>query len=149
MNRRPAARPGQLHLDLPTAAVATALRTRGMVDGAPRWFDAELMEAEAGGREVPGADRHRRLLPEGSGAALLAKPAPSRCRSSRCRRATKTVEYTLQMPTAYRDGRHELTNPGGSGMGAAAPARVTTAPLAKQDHLLANGQPSRSGGRLP
>lgn len=32
---------------LPATAVATLLRTRGIVDGVPRWFTGELMEAEA------------------------------------------------------------------------------------------------------
>ena len=59
----------------------------------------------------------------------------------------KTVSYTLQMPTAYRDGHHELTEIPALGMGGA-PARVTIRPLAKQDHLLVDGQPFPAGGRL-
>ena len=62
----------QIHL--PSTAVATLLRTRGMMDGAPRWFVGELMEAEAAAakyRELTGIGGY---YPEGSGAAVLAKP---------------------------------------------------------------------------
>ncbi len=135
----------QIHL--PSTAVATLLRTRGIMDGAPRWFVGELMEAEAAAakyHELTGIGGYYPKDPallswrSQGHLALQVFPVPPGDR--------KTVSYTLQMPTAYRDGRHELTIPA-LGMGGA-PARVTIRPLAKQDHLLVDGQPFPAGGRL-
>ena len=117
------------------------------MDGAPRWFVGELMEAEAAAakyHELTGIGGYYPKDPallswrSQGHLALQVFPVPPGDR--------KTVSYTLQMPTAYRDGRHELTIPA-LGMGGA-PARVTIRPLAKQDHLLVDGQPFPAGGRL-
>jgi len=132
---------------LPPTAVATLLRTRGVVDGAPRWFVGELMEAEAAAakyHELTGIGGYYPKDPallswrSQGHLALQVFPVPPGER--------KTVSYTLEMPTAYHDGRHELTVPQ-FGM-LASPARVVIRPLAKQDRLLVNGQPFPVGGRL-
>lgn len=132
---------------LPPTAVATLLRTRGMMDGAPRWFVGELMEAEAAAakyHELTGIGGYYPKDPallswrSQGHLALQVFPVPPGER--------KTVSYTLEMPTTYHDGRHELTIPQ-FGM-LAAPARVVIRPLAKQDRLLVNGQPFPAGGRL-
>ena len=132
---------------LPETAVATLLRTRGMVDGVPRWFVGELMEAEAAAakyRELTGIGGYYPKDPallswrSPGHLALQVFPVPPGER--------KTVSYTLEMPTTYRDGRHELSIPR---LGIAdAPAEVVVRPLSKQDRLLVNGQPFPAGGRL-
>ena len=79
LQRRPAPRPGACsHRCCPEGAVATGLRTLGTLAGRPHWFAGELMEAEAAAAQVPRAHRHRRLLPEGPGAALLALAGAAR-----------------------------------------------------------------------
>jgi len=132
---------------LPSTAVATLLRTRGMVDGAPRWFVGDLMEAEAAAakyRELTGIGGYYPKDPallswrSQGHLALQVFPVPPGER--------KTVSYTLQMPTTYKDGRHELSIPR---LGtAAAPAEVIVRPFSKQDRLLVNGQPFPAGGRM-
>ena len=132
---------------LPSTAVATLLRTRGMVDGAPRWFVGDLMEAEAAAakyRELTGIGGYYPKDPallswrSQGHLALQVFPVPPGER--------KTVSYTLQMPTTYKDGRHELSIPR---LGTAdAPAEVIVRPFSKQDRLLVNGQPFPAGGRM-
>ena len=132
---------------LPATAVATLLRTRGVVDGVPRWFVGELMEAEAASakyKELTGIGGYYPKDPallswrSQGHLALQVFPVPPGER--------KTISYTLQMPTAYHDGRHELTLPN---LGLVeAPAEVVIRPLQKNDRLLVNGQPFPAGGHL-
>ncbi|WP_437676681.1 hypothetical protein [Sorangium sp. So ce131] len=99
-------------LDLPQGAVATGLASLGLKNGQPFWFRGDLMEAEAA------AEKYRELT--GIGGFYPKDPALLSWRSQDtlalqvfpCAPGQpKTVEYTLRMPTAYREGRHHLTLP--------------------------------------
>lgn len=100
------------YIDMPNGAVAVGLRTLGEMNGKPHWFAGELMEAEAA------AARYRELTGIGGyypkDPALLSWRHQSRlalqvfpCAPGE----NKTVEYTLRIPTDYRDGRHHLALP--------------------------------------
>src|SRR6185503_4116019 len=132
---------------VPETAVATALRTRGVVDGRPRWFAGELMEAEAAAakyRELTGIGGYYPKDPallswraQGH-LALQVFPIPPAER--------KTVGYTLEMPTAYRAGRYEVTLPA---LGLAdGRARIVVRAERDGDRLFVAGQPFPGGGRL-
>jgi hypothetical protein len=97
-------------IDLPDGAVAVGLRTLGELAGKPHWFAGELMEAEAA------AAKYLELT--GIGVAYPKDPAllswrfmgHLRLQVFPCMPATiKEIEYTLAMPTSYRDGAHHLT----------------------------------------
>ena len=99
-------------VDLPAGAVATRLRTLGVLDGQPHWFDGELMEAEAA------AAKYRELT--GIGGAYPKDPALLSWRSQELLELQvfpvapgqpKTVEYTLKVPTSYEEGRDRLELP--------------------------------------
>src|SRR5262245_47087544 len=107
-------RPDQatFHIMLPDGAVATRLRTLGTSAGHPTWFEGELMEAEAA------AAKYRELT--GIGGYYPKDPALLSWRSQNhlalqvfpCPPAEpKTIEYTLEVPTDYEDGRHHLRLP--------------------------------------
>jgi hypothetical protein len=99
-------------IDVPSEAVATGLRTLGTLDGHPHWFSGDLMEAEAA------AAKYRELT--GMGAYYPKDPALLSWRSQGtlalevfpcAPRSDKTIEYTLTLPTSYRDGAHHLSLP--------------------------------------
>ncbi|MDI1482101.1 VWA domain-containing protein [Polyangium sp. y55x31] len=116
------------YIDLPSGAVAVGLRTLGTLDGKPHWFDGELLEAEKAAaryRELTGVGgyypkdpallswRNQNLL------ALQVFPCPPS--------EDKTIEYTLRLPTQYREGRHHLDL---SAMGTdKLPATATVSPM--------------------
>jgi len=134
-------------IEIPETAVATRLRTRGVLDGKPHWFEGDLMEAEEAAaryKELTGIGgyypkdpallswRTRGLL------ALQVFPVPPADR--------KTVSYTLQMPTVYRNGRHELTLPP---LGLAGdPAEVVLRSQRPADRIFVDGQPFPEGAKL-
>ena len=134
-------------IDLPGGAVATALRTRSVGSGSPRWFSGELMEAEKA------AERYRELTGIGgyypkdpallswrdqSLLALQVFPCPAH--------AEKVVEYTLSMPTEYRDGAYHIALPA---MGTEARlAELHVAALHAEDRLWLNGSPVRPDGNI-
>lgn len=100
------------YIDMPDGSVAIGLRTLGVLDGQPHWFAGELLEAEAA------AARYRELTGIGGyypkDPALLSWRSQSRlalqvfpCAPGE----NKTIEYTLRVPTEYRDGRHHLQLP--------------------------------------
>ena len=100
------------HIDMPNGAVAIGLRTLGVLEGKPHWFAGELLEAEAA------AARYRELTGIGGyypkDPALLSWRSQSRLALQVFPCAPgedKTVEYTLRIPTEYRDGRHHLQLP--------------------------------------
>jgi hypothetical protein len=99
-------------IDVPTESVAIGLRTLGSVDGRPYWFRGELMEAEAA------AAKYRELT--GIGGYYPKDPALLSWRSQGLLalqvfpclgRQAKTVEYTLALPTHYRDGAFHVELP--------------------------------------
>ena len=99
-------------IDVPESAVAVALRTRGLREGRPIWFRGDLLEAEEAARryqELTGIGGYYPKDPallswraQGQ-LALQVFPVPPR--------EKKTVEYTLEVPTAYSHGRDVLRLP--------------------------------------
>lgn len=134
-------------IDLPEGAVATALRTRSVGPGSPRWFEGELMEAEKA------AERYRELTGIGGyypkdpallswrGQSLLALqvfPCPAH--------AEKIVAYTLSMPTEYREGAYHVRLPAMGTEARLADLHVEAA--SAEDRLLLNGSPVPSDGNI-
>lgn len=128
------------HIDAWGGAVAVALRTAGASkDGAPLWFDGELMEAEA--------DKYKKLT--GRGGFYPKDPALLWWRSSNdlalqvfpvLGKSDKTVEYTLVVPTRYEGSLHLLDLPATTkGM---FPASVTVVAARAGDEVLINGVPA-------
>lgn len=133
-------------INLPHTAVATGLRTLGSLHGRPHWYAGELMEAEAAAakyQELTGIGgyypkdpallswRHQDLL------ALQVFPCPPG--------EVKQVEYTLQMPMLYAEGRYrvELPSLGTEEL----PARIEIKPAQSGDQLLLNGKTWHAGRR--
>jgi hypothetical protein len=131
-------------VDVPNGAVATGLRTLGTLAGRPHWFAGELMEAEAAAakyRELTGIGgyypkdpallswRDQRLL------ALQVFPCPPR--------EEKSIEYTLKLPTEYRDGAYHVSLPalGTEQLTAKVSARAANA----RDRLTIDGVPLSRG----
>ncbi|MBI4951485.1 MAG: hypothetical protein HY908_05595 [Myxococcales bacterium] len=107
-------RPDQatFYLDLPPEAVAVGLRTLGSAEGRPQWFGGELLEAETA------AARYQELT--GIGGYYPKDPALLSWRSLGrlalqvfpcMAQQQKVVEYTLAMPTHYRDGAYHVELP--------------------------------------
>jgi hypothetical protein len=99
-------------IDVPASAVAVALRTLGASNGQPIWFRGDLLEAEEAAR------RYQELT--GIGGYYPKDPALLSWRSQRelalqvfpvPPREKKTVEYTLELPTEYAQGRDVLRLP--------------------------------------
>jgi hypothetical protein len=131
-------------LRLPEQAAAIGLRTLGVLDGQPRWFAGELMEAEAAAR------KYERLT--GMGGAYPKDPALLSWRvpghlllqvfpvgpADR-----KTIEYTLVLPTHYAGGLHRVHLPR---LGTEAlPPRIV---VRGGDGLRLGGLPFPSGGSV-
>jgi len=125
-------------IDLPKGAVATALRTRSIGPNSPRWFNGELMEAEKA------AERYRELT--GIGGYYPKDPALLSWRDQTLlalqvfpcpAHAEKVVEYTLEMPTTYRDGAYHLSLPAMGTESRLAELHVEAAQAG--DRLLLNG----------
>lgn len=97
-----------LSIELPHGAAVTGLRIRAR----DRWYDAELMEAEAA------AEKYRELTSLGAwqpkDPALMQWVWPDRVHLQVfpvLPGAASTVEYTLTAPLYYRDGRYVLSYP--------------------------------------
>jgi len=134
-------------IDLPNGAVAIALRTRSVGPESPRWFIGELMEAEKA------AERYRELTGIGgyypkdpallswqdqSLLALQVFPCPAH--------AEKVVEYTLEMPTEYREGAYHVSLPA---MGTEARlSDLHVEAMRREDRLLSNGAPVPPDGNI-
>lgn len=134
-------------IDLPEGAVATRLRTRGIGPGAP-WFEGELLEAEAAAaryRELTGLGGYYPKDPallswryQGR-LALQVFPCPAH--------SEKLVEYSLQLPLRYEQGRYHVKL---RALGTEAlPARIQVLLKSNQDELSVDGKPFSSGGYLP
>lgn len=137
----------QFWLSLPWGSVATGLRSLGELDGKPKWFEAELLEAEAA------AARYQELT--GLGGYYPKDPALLSWRSQTelalqvfpvAPGTDKTVEYTLAMPAEWREGRWHLSLPS---LGTEAlPAELTLVPSEGLDQLFVDGQVVARGHRL-
>lgn len=136
------------HIDARSGAVAVALRTAGVSkDGAPLWFDGELMEAEAA------AAKYKELT--GRGGFYPKDPALLSWRSSNelalqvfpvLGKSDKTVEYTLVVSTRYEHGLHVLDLPAATeGM---LPATVTVVAARAGDEVLINGVPADASTKV-
>ena len=134
-------------IDVPEASVATGLRTLGAWQGKPRWFDGELMEAEAAAakyRELTGLGGYYPKDPallswrRDGLLALQVFPCPPNQR--------KTVEYTLTVPAEYDAGRYHLTlDPIGTPEIAAS---IVLRPAHAGDQIFVDGETMSSGTRL-
>lgn len=129
----------QFWLSVPWGSVATGLRSLGELNGKPKWFEADLLEAEAA------AARYRELT--GLGGYYPKDPALLSWRSQSylalqvfpvAPHTDKTVEYTLEMPAAWRDGRWhiELPSLGTEEM----PAELTLVTDEELDQLFVDGE---------
>ncbi len=134
-------------IEVPQGAVATGLRTMGQLQGKPKWFAGELMEAEAAAakyRELTGIGgyypkdpallswRHQGLL------ALQVFPCPPG--------EEKRVEYTLELPTQYSEGKHQLLlDPLGT---ESLLAELVVRPAERGDRVFVNGREVKPGARV-
>jgi von Willebrand factor type A domain len=127
------------HIFPPPGAVAVGLRTAGIVDGRTRWFEGELMEAEAA------AEKYLELT--GVGGYYPKDPALLSWRSQDhlalqvfpcAPLQPKTIEYSLVVPTEYRDGAHHLALPAMGTEKQLAMVTVTTA--SSYDRLVVDGR---------
>ena len=126
-------------IDVPTSAVATRLRTAG-VDAAGKtvWFEGDLLDAEEAAskyHELTGIGgyypKDPALLSWKSQGALALQVFPV------LSRASKTVEYTLEMPMRYEDGAYRMEIPP---LGTKErPATVRALPAHPEDRLRING----------
>jgi len=112
------------HLYLPDGAVATGLRTRGVQDGKPVWYEGELLEAELAARryrELTGIGGYYPKDPallswrQQGHLALQVFPCPPQ--------DDKGIGYDLDLPTKWIDGREQLEL---DAMGLASQAAVAT-----------------------
>lgn len=133
------------YIDMPSGAVAVGLRTLGVLDGKPHWFAGELLEAETA------AARYRELTGLGGyypkDPALLSWRSQSRLALQVFPCAPgedKTVEYTLRIPTEYRDGRYHLALPSMGTETVSAEARVS--PLVSGETIFIGDKPVVSPG---
>ncbi len=129
----------QFWLDIPSGAVATGVRTLGYVDGEPRWYEGELLEAEAA------AARYQELT--GLGGYYPKDPVLLSWRDPTLLamqvfpvepRADKTVEYTLTLPATWQAGRWVIELPA---MGSSTlPAEINLDPGQTLDQLFVDGE---------
>ncbi|MBL9027815.1 MAG: VWA domain-containing protein [Myxococcales bacterium] len=135
-------RPDQatFHIFQPPEAVAIGLRTQGVADGKPIWFEGELMEAEAA------AAKYQELT--GIGGYYPKDPALLSWRSQGhlalqvfpCMPAQeKKVAYKLVMPTRYEGGKFVLE----------LPSLGTEEIVPKATVSLAGGRGTLDGEKLP
>jgi hypothetical protein len=137
----------QFWLSLPWGSVATGLRSLGELDGRPKWFEAELLEAEAA------AARYQELT--GLGGYYPKDPALLSWRGQTemalqvfpvAPGTDKTVEYTLSMPATWTEGRWHIELPS---LGTEAlPAELTLVPSEELDQLFVDGQVVARGHRV-
>ncbi len=134
-------------IDVPEHSVATSLRTLGTHRGKPKWFDGELMEAEAA------AEKYQELT--GIGGYYPKDPALLSWRSQEqlalqvfpCPpNERKTVEYTLSLPSEYEDGRYRFSLERLGTRSFAAELVLRTAD--PRDQLYVDGEAMDSGTRL-
>lgn len=145
-------RPDEAAYDLmvPDQAVATSLRLHARKAGRARWYDGELLAARLAAdryRALTGVDLARSgpsgdlaLLAWGSGHQLTLDVFPVAAGGDR------TVEYTLDMPVAWIDGRWVLElDPTGL---VDLPAELVVHAADRRDRLFVDDRPVASGHRL-
>ncbi|MEZ4380331.1 MAG: VWA domain-containing protein [Nannocystaceae bacterium] len=134
-------------IDVPEAAVATGLRTLATVKGRPRWYEGELMEAEAAAakyRELTGLGGYYPKDPallswrQQGMLALQVFPCPPS--------EDKSVEYTLTLPVEYVRGRSVLRLPRLGTEELAADVRVR--PASRRDQVFLGDTPVPPGTRV-
>ncbi|MDI1444972.1 VWA domain-containing protein [Polyangium sp. 6x1] len=135
------------YIDMPSGAVAVGLRTLATLDGKPHWYDGELLEAEKA------AARYRELT--GVGGYYPKDPALLSWRSQDLLALQvfpcppgedKTIEYTLRLPTQYREGRHHLDL---SAMGTEQlPAAATVSPMVAGEALFVDETRQRAPAQI-
>lgn len=139
----------EFRIELPRSSVAVGLATLGLQNGRPFWFTGELMEAEAA------AAKYQELT--GIGGYYPKDPALLSWRSQSelalqvfpcAPKASKWIEYTLEMPTQYADGRYFIELPRTGTDKLSALASITTEDPA--DRLFVRGvhQPRGTSVRL-
>lgn len=102
----------QFWINLPYGAVATGLRSLGEAKGKPKWFEAELLEAEAAAArylELTGVGGYYPKDP-----ALLSWRDPTLLALQVfpvAPKSDKTVAYDLIMPAVWEDGRWRIELP--------------------------------------
>ena len=134
-------------IDMPNGAVATGLRTRSAGPGPLRWFVGELLEAEEAAKryqELTGIGGYYPKDPallswrDQSLLALQVFPCPPH--------SEKLVEYTLLLPTEYRDGAYHVGLPA---LGTAERlADLDVQPARVADHVFVDGAPLAAGGHV-
>ena len=134
-------------LTLPDGAAATGLKTLGSVAGRPVWFAGELMEAEAAAakyKELTGIGgyypKDPALLSWRQQGQLLLQVFPVAPGTS------KSVEYTLLVPTHYERGAHRYVLPGLGTTELA--AQVSLGAAARGDKLLMDDRPAAKGASV-
>jgi hypothetical protein len=134
-------------IDVPEGSVAAGLRTLGELNGRPKWFAGELLEAETA------AARYRELT--GIGGYYPKDPALLSWRSSTnlalqvfpvAPASNKTIEYTLHMPMAWEEGRWTVTLPRLGTEELAADAVIS--PAHRLDQVFVDGQPTGPSTRV-
>jgi hypothetical protein len=134
-------------IDVPSGSVATGLRTLGTLKGRPHWFAGELMEAEAAAkkyRELTGIGGYYPKDP-----ALLSWRTPELLALQVFPVAPddkKTIEYTLLLPTVYREGAYRVSLPGLGTEKLAASIELFR--RKRGDSLRVEGAPVRSGHEI-
>ncbi len=132
---------------LPSGAAAIGLRTLGSVQGKPQWFTGELLDAEVAAaryHELTGHGGHSpkdpALLSWSDLGSLMLQVFPCPPQQS------KTVEYTLLMPTRYEGGAHVLDLPMLGSIELLASARLHAA--RPGDEFIVNGKSIESKQRI-
>lgn len=136
-------------LQIPFNGVATGLRTLGERRGKPHWYAAELLEASQAAaryRELTGHEPHQlevkdpALLAWGGQGALALQVFPVAPISD------KTIEYTIDMPAYWEDGRWilELDDMGLDEQ----PAELIVRPANSGDRLYVDDVPIDAGYSL-
>jgi len=134
-----------LHItDLPEGAVASGLRTLGGTTSNPIWYAAELLDAEVAAKkyqELTGIGgyypKDPALLSWRSASHLALQVFPVAPKSQ------KTVEYTLEAPTRWVAGHHQLELPH-MGLSSFAPT-LTIKAGDTADALFLDGMPIAAG----
>jgi len=121
-------RPDQATFEIMTGtdAIAVGLRTQAIVDGKPKWFQGELMEAEAAAKKYTELTGLGGAYPKDPALLSWRTPGHLKLQVFPCMaKEDKTVEYTMLVPMRYAEGRHVLDLPAMGTKGVIPKATVT------------------------